>query len=196
MAKLVRAATSIAAVRAWRRAANSASAAVKPACPRARPKHAASVTASSSAIALAVALRDAGEELPAALHAVSPFCDLTIRSESTLAGADPWLGRDRLRILAASYVHAADPATPLISPVLAELRGLPPLLVEVAAQEALRDDAVALAAAAAAAGVATTLEIVPDSVHSFVLFAFLEESERALQRFAEHVRQSVPLARP
>ena len=147
------------------------------------------------AIALAVALRDAREQLPAALHAISPFCDLTIGSESALASADPWLSRDRLRMLAASYLHGGDPATPLISPVFAALRALPPLLVEAAVQEALRDDAVALAAAAAAAGVATTLELVPDSVHSFVLFAFLEESERALERFAEHVRQAVSLAR-
>ena len=80
--------------------------------------------------------------------------------------------------------------------MFAKLDGLPPLLVQAAGQEALRDDAVALAAAAAAAGVATTLELVPDSVHSFVLFAFLDESERALEQFAEHVRQALPLARP
>ena len=119
-----------------------------------------------------------------------------VGSGSAVASADPWLGRDRLRILAASYLHGADPATPLVSPVFAELHGLPPLLVEAAEQEALRDDAVALAAAAAAAGVWTTLELVPDSVHSFMLFAFLPESERALQRFAQHVRRAVPLARP
>ena len=148
------------------------------------------------AVALAVALRDAGEEPPAALYVVSPFCDLTIASQSTAASTDPWLGRDRLRVLAASYVHDGDPATALISPVFAQLQGLPPLLVQAARQEALRDDAVRLCAAATAAGVATTLELVPDSVHSFVLFAFLDESERALERFAEHVRQAVPLARP
>ena len=148
------------------------------------------------ALALAVALRDAGEELPAALHVVSPFCDLTVGAQSAVASSDPWLGRDRLRILAASYVHDADAAAPLISPLFADLRGLPPLLVEAALEEALTDDAVRLAAAATAAGVATTLELVPDSVHSFVLFAFLEESERALERFAEHVGQAVPLARP
>lgn len=148
------------------------------------------------AVALAVALREAGKELPAALHVVSPFCDLTIGAQSAVASADPWLGRDRLRILAASYVHDGDPAAPLISPIFADLRGLPPLLVEAALEEALTDDAVRLAAAATAAGVPTTLELVPDSVHSFVLFAFLDESERALERFAEHVRQAVPLARP
>jgi len=80
--------------------------------------------------------------------------------------------------------------------VFAELHGLPPLLVEAAREEALRDDAVRLAAAAASAGVETTLELVADSVHSFVLFSFLEESERALRRFAGHVRQAVSLARP
>jgi salicylate hydroxylase len=140
------------------------------------------------AVALAVALRDAGEPLPAALHVVSPFCDLTVTSEraNRMPGPDPWLNRDRLRLLAASYVHTADPAAPLISPVHADLRGLPPMLVQAAADEALADDAVALARAAGDAGVDVTLELVPDSVHSFVLFDFLPEAGAALEQLAAH----------
>ena len=133
-----------------------------------------------------------------ALHAVSPFCDLTVSSASATAvpGDDPWLGRDRLRILAASYIHGQDPATPLISPLRADLRGLPPLLVQAAAQEALRDDATGLAAAARAAGVSVTLELVEDSVHSFVLFAFLPESARGARGAARARRAGAGRARP
>jgi salicylate hydroxylase len=140
------------------------------------------------AIALAVRLRDGGQELPAALHVVSPFCDLTLSAASVNAvpGPDPWLGRDRLRILAASYLHGQDPADPSISPLHADLRGLPPLLVHAAAQEALRDDAVNLAQAARTAGVDTRLEIVEDSVHSFVLFDFLPESAAAMAALRRH----------
>jgi salicylate hydroxylase len=140
------------------------------------------------AIALAVALRDAGEPLPAALHVVSPFCDLTVTSEraTRMPGPDPWLHRDRLRILAASYIHTADPAAPLISPVRADLRGLPPLLVQAAADEALADDATALAHAAEQAGVDVTLSLVPDTVHAFVLFDFLPETRAALEQLAAH----------
>jgi salicylate hydroxylase len=142
------------------------------------------------AVALAVRLRDAGEPLPAALHVVSPFCDLTVTRASATAtpSGDPWLGRDRLRLLAASYIHTTDPADPLVSPVLADLQGLPPLLIQAAAGEALADDARGLAAAAEVAGVDVTLELVEDCVHSFVLFDFLPETEAALEALSAHAR--------
>ena len=66
----------------------------------------------------------------------------------------------------------------------ADLRGLPPLLIQAAEGEALRDDAKRLAEAAQAAGVQATLELVPDTVHSFVLFDFLPETRSALEQFA------------
>jgi salicylate hydroxylase len=146
------------------------------------------------AIAMAVRLRDAGAALPAALHVVSPFCDLTVTSGSAneTSGRDPWLGRDRLRLAAASYIHTADPATPLISPVNADLRGLPPLLIQAAEGEALRDDAERLADVADAADVQVTLELVHDTVHSFVLFDFLPETRAALEQFAAHAADALP----
>ena len=150
------------------------------------------------ALAMAVRLRDTGAMLPAALHVVSPFCDLTLASPAAneTSARDPWLGRDRLRVLVASYIHTADPAAPLISPLNADLRGLPPLLIQAAADEALRDDALRLAEAAARAGVPVTVEIVPDTVHSFVLFDFLPETRVALDQFAAHVDDAVPAAVP
>ena len=140
------------------------------------------------AVALAVRLRDAGEPLPAALHVVSPFCDLTVTSAAATAmpPGDPWLNRDRLRLLVASYIHTADPEDPAVSPVRADLHGLPPLLVQAASDEALADDARGLAAAAEAARVDVTLELVEDTVHSFVLFGFLPEARAALEALATH----------
>jgi len=125
------------------------------------------------------------EQLPVALHAVSPFCDLTVTSESSGTTADPWFNRDVLRLYAASYLHDADPHSPLVSPIYADLRELPPLLIHVAADEVLRDDAVRLARAAEAAGVDARLRIVDDSIHSFVLFDFLPEANASLKEFAE-----------
>lgn len=141
------------------------------------------------AIAMAVRLRDAGATLPVALHVASPFCDLTVTSPSAtdMSGRDPWLGRDRLRIAAASYIHAADPVTALISPVNADLRGLPTLLIQAAEDEALRDDAKRLAHVAQDAGVPVRIALFQDTVHSFVLFDFLPETRTALDQFAEHV---------
>jgi salicylate hydroxylase len=140
------------------------------------------------AVGLAVAARDAGDPLPEALHAVSPFCDLTLEAASILepAGPEPFCDRGRLRVSAASYLHARDPADPLASPVLADLQGLPPLLIQAAAGEALADDARALHRAAEEAGVDVTLELVEDTVHAFVLFAFLPEAATALERLADH----------
>ena len=140
------------------------------------------------AVALAVRIRDAGAPHPASLHVVSPFCDLTVTSPSAneLPGADPWLNRDRLRLYAASYIHTTDPALPLVSPARADLRGLPPILIHSAAGEALVDDARLLAATATTAGVSVTEVIVPDTVHSFVLFDLLPETQVALEQFAAH----------
>jgi salicylate hydroxylase len=139
-------------------------------------------------VSLAIAAREADDPLPDLLHAVSPFCDLTVTAASVQdpAGPDPWHDQARLRILAASYLHGTDPATPLASPVHADLRGLPPLLVQAAAGEALADDARRLHDAALRAGVDVALELVEDTVHSFVLFDFLPESHTALERMAEY----------
>ncbi len=138
------------------------------------------------AVSLALALRERGEPLPAALHLVSPFCDLTIGSESAAANAktDPWLSREFLLTLAASYLGEADPTAPLLSPLFADLHGLPPILIHAASGEVLADDARRLARAAEAAGVEVTLRMVDDSVHSFVLFDFLPESRVALDDLA------------
>jgi salicylate hydroxylase len=139
------------------------------------------------AISLAVSLRAAGEPGPAAIHVVSPFCDLTISAPSARASpaSDPWLNRNALLGLAGSYIDDADPATPLISPLYADLSGLPPLYIAAAAGEALRDDATRLAAAARDAGATVTLDLVEDSVHSFVIFDFLPESQAAIARASE-----------
>ena len=142
---------------------------------------------------MAVRLRDASAALPAAIHVVSPFSDLTITSPAAndVSGSDPWLNRDRLRLYVASYIHTVDPAAALISPVNANLRGLPPLLIQAAADEALRDDANQLARAAERTGVDVTLELVDDTVHSFVLFDFLPETGTALDRFARHAASAL-----
>ena len=139
------------------------------------------------AIAVAMSLRDAGELLPQALHVVSPFCDLTVTAPSidSNAAADPWLNRGALLALAASYIAGAEPDTALASPLHADLSALPPLYIAAAAGEALRDDATRLADAARDAGVAVTLELIDDSVHSFVLFDFLPEARRVIARASE-----------
>ena len=97
------------------------------------------------------------------------------------AAVDPALTPEGLRRRAADYVAAGDAADELISPVFADLVGLPPLLIQVGSHEILLDDATRLAARAAAADVAVTLEVTPGVPHIFQAFAaMLEEAHAAL----------------
>ena len=149
------------------------------------------------ALSLALALRDAARDgdgpairMPAGLHVVSPFCDLALSAEqlTTAAGTDPWFNRIALIQLAACYIHDTDPGHALVSPSRADLSGLPPLLIQAAEPEALFPSAERLASRARGAGVPVTFSPVADSVHSFILFDFLPEADRALAEFAAFAR--------
>jgi salicylate hydroxylase len=138
------------------------------------------------AVAAALALRDGGDSLPEAVYACSPFCDLSTSGEGFdfESSRDPWFDWVFATQLAASYIHDADPAGSLISPLWADLRGLPPLLVHAAREEAMLPAARLLAERAAAGGVRAQFEAFEDSVHSFVLFAEMPEARTALDHFA------------
>jgi salicylate hydroxylase len=146
------------------------------------------------ALSLALALRDEsggpGVRMPAGIHVVSPFCDLALSLDhlDPAADSDPWLNRIALIQLAACYLHDADPGQALVSPLRADLSGLPPLLIQAAAPEALFPSAERLADRARSAGVPVTFSPVADSVHSFILFDFLPEADRALAEFAAFAR--------
>jgi salicylate hydroxylase len=145
------------------------------------------------ALSLAVALRDADDaatRMPAGIHVVSPFCDLALSPEqvSAAAGSDPWFTHITLLQLAACYIHDSDPGHPLVSPLRADLSGLPPLLIQAAEPETLFFSAKRLADRGRDAGVPVTFSPVTDSVHSFVLFDFLPETDRALAEFAAFAR--------
>ncbi len=111
------------------------------------------------AVALALRLRDAGEPLPAAMVMMSPWADLELKNPSctTNAGVESLLRIDTLAQWAAWYAGRTDPADPFLSPVNAELSGLPPMLIQVGSEELLLDDARILAQRASAAGGAVTL---------------------------------------
>ncbi|HPU51074.1 MAG TPA: alpha/beta hydrolase fold domain-containing protein, partial [Burkholderiaceae bacterium] len=134
------------------------------------------------ALALVAALRDAGEPLPAGVIAMSPFTDLSLSGASidAQAGRDPSATRAGLTSMAGAYVQRAEPTDPLISPLFADLRGFPPLLLQAATNEGLVDDTTRLAERALAAGVDVTMRLYDDSVHVFVLYGFLPESVQAM----------------
>jgi acetyl esterase/lipase len=124
------------------------------------------------AVAGLVSLRDAGDALPACAWLSSPWTDLEMSGDSMdeKAAVDPLISREYLRELAAQYLAGADARGPLVSPLYADLRGLPPLLVDCGSAETLLDDSVRLARAAGLADVRVDLRIWPDMIHAFSLF--------------------------
>ncbi|MFF7362454.1 alpha/beta hydrolase fold domain-containing protein [Streptomyces sp. NPDC008125] len=143
------------------------------------------------ALALLVAVKEAGLPQPAAAAVLSPWVDLTQsgRSQETRASFDPALTRQALTTRADDYLAGADPRSPLASPLFADLRELPPLLVQAGTHEVLLDDAIRLAARAAEDDVAVTLQTFPGAPHVFQGFAaVLAEGARALDDVAAFLR--------
>jgi acetyl esterase/lipase len=138
-------------------------------------------------LAALVALRDAGLPLPAAGVCISPWTDLTGSGDSvrTRADLDPLVDAEDLHRLAAAYLGGGDPRAPLASPLFADLRGLPPLLVHVGTAEILLDDATGLAERARDVGVPVELEVWDDMIHVWHAFAdVLPEGVQAIEGIA------------
>jgi epsilon-lactone hydrolase len=137
------------------------------------------------AIATLVNARDHGLPLPAAAFVMSPYVDLTLAGTTmdTKRAADPLLSRDNLQARIPDYTTGHDPALGLISPVFADLSGLPPLIIQAGTHEVLLDDAVRLARQAATADVEVTLDITPGVPHVFqAYYPILDEAAAALDR--------------
>jgi epsilon-lactone hydrolase len=151
------------------------------------------------AAATLVALKHAGLPQPSAAVLMSPWADLTLSGDSISAKAaiDPALTPDGLRRRALDYVAAGDRRAELVSPIFADLTGLPPLLIQAGSHEILLDDATRLAARAAAADVAVRLEVTPGVPHVFQGFAaMLDEGDAALTSAGEFLRAHLAGPRP
>jgi acetyl esterase/lipase len=137
------------------------------------------------AVATMVNARDRGLPLPAAALTMSPYADLTLAGATmeTKRKADPLLSRESLAARVPDYTAGQDPALGLISPVFADLSGLPPLIIQAGSHEVLLDDAVRLARQAAIADVEVTLDITPGVPHVFqAYYPILDEAAAALDR--------------
>jgi len=142
-------------------------------------------------IALMVAARDRGLPLPSCGWCISPWVDLenTGATMSTKAAVDPLIQKPYLMELAKSYLGDASPRAPLASPLFADLRGLPPVLIQVGSAETLLDDSVRLAGALGCADVVVTLEVWPDMIHAFPLFhQQVSAARRAIERAGAFIR--------
>jgi epsilon-lactone hydrolase len=137
------------------------------------------------AIATLVNARDHGLPLPAAAFVMSPYADLTLAGMTmeTRREVDPLLSRENLQARVTDYTSGHDAALGLISPIFADLSGLPPLIIQAGSHEVLLDDALRLAQQAATADVEVTLDITPQVPHVFqAYYPMLDEAAAALDR--------------
>jgi acetyl esterase/lipase len=137
-----------------------------------------------------LSIRDAGLPLPAGAICLSPATDLTASGESfrTRAGDEVLLTVPFCRDVGPMYFGQHDPAAPLISPLFADLHGLPPMLFHVGTHEILLDDSVRFADRAKAAGIDITLKIWDGLWHAFQLFAIFPEARQAIAELGAFVR--------
>jgi epsilon-lactone hydrolase len=146
-------------------------------------------------LALIGRLQEAREELPACAWLLSPWTDLTI-SGSTLAtrdSVDPLIHGGYLHELADAYLPGdVDRQDPRVSPLFADLKGLPPTLIQVGSAETLLADATRFAAAVGSADVAVTLEVWPHMIHAWPLWnAHLAPGRQALIKAGIFIKQQL-----
>ncbi len=143
-------------------------------------------------LALMVALRDAGRPLPGCGWLISPWVDLAMTGASmdSKDAVDPLIHRGYLDELGAAYRAGRAADDPLVSPLHADLSGLPPMLVQVGSAETLLDDAVRIAGRLGAADVPVRLEVWPAMIHAWMLWAGrLEDGRRALASAGDFLRR-------
>jgi monoterpene epsilon-lactone hydrolase len=149
------------------------------------------------AIATLVNARDHKLPLPAAAFVMSPYVDLTLAGTTleTKGKADPLLSREALQARVPDYTAGQDAALPLISPLFADLSGLPPLIIQAGTHEVLLDDALRLAQRAATADVAVTLDVTPGVPHVFQAYhQILDEAAAALDRAGQFLSAQLAVA--
>jgi acetyl esterase/lipase len=145
------------------------------------------------ALAAALAVRQSPLPSPMALILFSPWVDLTMSSLSAEAAkTDAVLSPAWLAACARHYLRGGDPMAPLASPIRGELRGLPPILIQVAADELLGGDAMQLREALLRAGVAVRCEVIPALWHNFHLHAgMLRSANAAIERAARFISETM-----
>lgn len=145
------------------------------------------------ALALTTSLRDAGHPLPTALVCLSPWTDLACTGQSleSRAEIDPMLPANRIQSCAQQYAGDHDLHDPRISPLYADLSGLPPTLIQVGTDEVLLDDSTRLADAARTAGVDVTCNVHVGLWHDWHLYAAaVPEGREAIQEIGRFVQKN------
>jgi monoterpene epsilon-lactone hydrolase len=138
-----------------------------------------------------LAIREAGLPLPACGWCISPWVDMEALGQSFTdrAESDPTVQKATILMMAQWYLGGADPRHPHAAPIYGDLRGLPPLLIQVGSVETLLDDSVALARKAGIAEVPVSLQIWPEMIHIWhIFFPMLTAGRQAIEAGGTFVR--------
>lgn len=142
-------------------------------------------------VAILLMLRDAGEPLPVAVILLSPFLDITGSGDSmqTRATQDPWFHAEDIAVIADHYCAPHQHRYPLVSPVFADVEGLPPLYIQVGDDEILLSDSERFADECTAAGIDVELEIWPGMWHVFQMFiGKMPEARHAIDKIGSYIQ--------
>ncbi|MDF1780574.1 MAG: alpha/beta hydrolase [Alcanivoracaceae bacterium] len=142
-------------------------------------------------------LREMHLPLPSCAVLISPWGDLTCTGDTVASNAiaDPLLPVNAIRFAAASYSAREDVRHPLISPVYADLTGLPPLLIQVGSTEVLLSDAQRIADNAERDGVQCCYQVWENMMHVFhVMAAWVPEAQHAVAEIGAFVEAGIAAA--
>ncbi len=146
------------------------------------------------AISSVLAIREKGLPLPAGIFCISPWLDLTLSGDSITENenVDPILSAAILNKYVDYYIGQYQANDPLISPLFADLRSLPPILIQTGRNEILLDDSVRFMENAKKAEVDITMDIYDEMFHVFQLFSFLPATQECLKQVSRFVSRIIP----
>lgn len=148
------------------------------------------------AFSCALAIRNAGLAMPAAIVAMSPWADLSLSGWSLLENekSDAALSWNLLFVSARHYLKKQSPADPYASPVYASFHDFPPIMVHAGSAEILRDDASRLGDRAAEAGIPISVEIYDGMQHVFQASPYVPEARISLGRLGAFIKAKTEAA--
>jgi acetyl esterase/lipase len=146
-------------------------------------------------VATMLQLRHEGLPLPGAAILLSPFLDMSASGETmkTRADRDPWFRPDEIEVVVSYYCPNEDVRNPLLSPVFANVAGLPPTMIQVGDDEILLSDSTRFADKLRTADVDVALEVFPEMWHVFQLFVGkMPESKAAVKKIGAYIKERFP----
>jgi len=143
-------------------------------------------------LATCLSVRDSGDPLPSSITCISPWTDLEMTGESvkTLEEIDPMLNLASIQIMASNYIDTNDSRSPFISPIHADFKDFPPMLIHVGSDEMLLDDSKRVSDKAKQDDINVTLRVYDNMWHFFhVFYRLMPEAKAATKEIGDFIQK-------